>query len=126
MANIGGKIRQLRKERGLTQVQVSQLSGVSQSAISDIESGRVTKLPNIDTVGKIASALGCTVAELLGEGAPAAAPSDGLTPTERQLIRDFRALNTQGQEFVLQAVAMAGAVSKTGTNALADLEAQVG
>ncbi len=126
MANIGGKIRQLRKERGLTQVQVSQLSGVSQSAISDIESGRVTKLPNIDTVGKIASALGCTVAELLGEGAPAAAPSDGLTPTERQLIRDFRALNTQGQEFVLQAVAMAGAVSKTGTNTLADLEAQVG
>lgn len=91
MANIGGKIRQLRKERGLTQVQVSQLSGVSQSAISDIESGRVTKLPNIDTVGKIASALGCTVAELLGEGAPAAAPSDGLTPTERQLIQDFRA-----------------------------------
>jgi len=126
VANIGGKIRQLRKERGLTQVQVSQLSGVSQSAISDIESGRVTKLPNIDTVGKIASALGCTVAELLGEGAPAAAPSDGLTPTERQLIRDFRALNTQGQEFVLQAVAMAGAVSKTGTNTLADLEAQVG
>lgn len=126
MANIGGKIRQLRKERGLTQVQVSQLSGVSQSAISDIESGRVTKLPNIDTVGKIASALGCTVAELLGEGAPAAAPSDGLTPTERQLILDFRALNTQGQEFVLQAVAMAGAVSKTGTNTLADLEAQVG
>ena len=126
MANIGGKIRQLRKERGLTQVQVSQLSGVSQSAISDIESGRVTKLPNIATVGKIASALGCTVAELLGEGAPAAAPSDGLTPTERQLIRDFRALNTQGQEFVLQAVAMAGAVSKTGTNTLADLEAQVG
>lgn len=126
MANIGGKIRQLRKERGLTQVQVSQLSGVSQSAISDIESGRVTKLPNIDTVGKIASALGCTVAELLGEGAPAAAPSDGLTPTERQLIQDFRALNAQGQEFVLQAVAMAGAVSKTGTNTLADLEAQVG
>lgn len=126
MANIGGKIRQLRKERGLTQVQVSKLSGVSQSAISDIESGRVTKLPNIDTVGKIASALGCTVAELLGEGAPAAAPSDGLTPTERQLIQDFRALNAQGQEFVLQAVAMAGAVSKTGTNTLADLEAQVG
>lgn len=126
MANIGGKIRQLRKERGLTQVQVSQLSGVSQSAISDIESGRVTKLPNIDTVGKIASALGCTVAELLGEGAPAAAPSDGLTPTERQLIRDFRALNTQGQEFVLQAVAMAGAVSKKGADTLADLEAQVG
>lgn len=126
MANIGGKIRQLRKEQGLTQVQVSQLSGVSQSAISDIESGRVTKLPNIDTVGKIASALGCTVAELLGEGAPAAAPSDGLTPTERQLILDFRALNTQGQEFVLQAVAMAGAVSKTGADTLADLEAQVG
>jgi transcriptional regulator with XRE-family HTH domain len=121
VANIGGKIRQLRKERGLTQVQVSQLSGVSQSAISDIESGRVTKLPNIDTVGKIASALGCTVAELLGEGAPAAAPSDGLTPTERQLILDFRQLNDQGVQYVLQSMAMALALSKSQGHGLADV-----
>lgn len=121
---VGERIRDMRKRKGMTQADLAKKAGIKRATISAAEVG--TNNPSTTTVALIASALGCTVAELLGEGAPAAAPSDGLTPTERQLIRDFRALNTQGQEFVLQAVAMAGAVSKTGTNALADLEAQVG
>ena len=121
---VGERIKEMRRKKKITQVELAQKSGVRQTTISAAETG--VNQPSTTTVALIASALGCTVAELLGEDAPAAAPSDGLTPTERQLIRDFRALNTQGQEFVLQAVAMAGAVSKTGTNTLADLEAQVG
>lgn len=121
---VGERIKEMRRKKKITQVELAKISGVRQTTISAAETG--VNQPTTTTVALIASALGCTVAELLGEGVPAAAPSDGLTPTERQLIRDFRALNTQGQEFVLQAVAMAGAVSKTGTNTLADLEAQVG
>ena len=118
--NVKAKLKQKR----MTQNELAILCGMSSSGISTALSGN--RNPRIDTMQRIAFALNCTVAELLDDEAPAAAPSDGLTPTERQLIRDFRALNTQGQEFVLQAVAMAGAVSKTGTNTLADLEAQVG
>lgn len=118
--NVKAKLKQKR----MTQNELAILCGMSSSGISTALSGN--RNPRIDTMQRIAFALNCTVAELLDDEAPAAAPSDGLTPTERQLIQDFRALNTQGQEFVLQAVAMAGAVSKTGTNTLADLEAQVG
>ena len=118
--NVKAKLKQKR----MTQNELANLCGMSSSGISTALSGN--RNPRIDTMQRIAFALNCTVAELLDDEAPAAAPSDGLTPTERQLIQDFRALNAQGQEFVLQAVAMAGAVSKTGTNTLADLEAQVG
>lgn len=118
--NVKAKLKQKR----MTQNELAILCGMSSSGISTALSGN--RNPRIDTMQRIAFALNCTVAELLDDEAPAAAPSDGLTPTERQLIQDFRALNTQGQEFVLQAVAMAGAVSKTGTDTLADLEAQVG
>ena len=118
--NVKAKLKQKR----MTQNELAILCGMSSSRISTALSGN--RNPRIDTMQRIAFALNCTVAELLDDEAHAAAPSDGLTPTERQLILDFRALNTQGQEFVLQAVAMAGAVSKTGTNTLADLEAQVG
>lgn len=118
--NVKAKLKQKR----MTQNELAILCGMSSSGISTALSGN--RNPRIDTMQRIAFALNCTVAELLDDEAPAAAPSDGLTPTERQLIRDFRALNTQGQEFVLQAVAMAGAVSKKGADTLADLEAQVG
>ena len=118
--NVKAKLKQKR----MTQNELAILCGMSSSGISTALSGN--RNPRIDTMQRIAFALNCTVAELLDDEAPAAAPSDSLTPTERQLILDFRALNTQGQEFVLQAVAMAGAVSKKGSDALADLEAQVG
>lgn len=56
-SKVGELIKKKRKELHITQVQLSKMSGVSQSAISDIESANVTKLPNIDTIQKIANAL---------------------------------------------------------------------
>jgi len=53
-------LRQARKERGLTLKDLEQLSGVSKSEISNIETGKV--IPRLDVVCKIAKALGlpCT------------------------------------------------------------------
>lgn len=55
-----------RIKRGLSQNQLAKISGVPQSVICDIESGK-TKAPRIDTLQAIASALGVTVDELIGK-----------------------------------------------------------
>lgn len=57
-------IAKIRKKQGLSQNQLAKLSGVPQSVICDIESGK-TKYPRIDTVAAIAKALGVTIGELI-------------------------------------------------------------
>lgn len=115
----GESVRRKLEEKDITQNELAKMIGMSSSGISTAL-GRDGN-PRIDTIVRIAAALGCTVAELLGEGAPAAAPSDGLTPTERQLILDFRQLNDQGVQYVLQSMAMALALSKSQGHGLADV-----
>src|SRR5687768_292272 len=46
-----------RKKMGLTQQQLAEAMGTSQSAISDLESGRVE--PQLQTLQRYARALGC-------------------------------------------------------------------
>ena len=65
--DIGLKIREIRKNKGLTQEDLAQRSGVAQSAISYIE--RQGKQPNIDTIIRIANTLGVSIADILGEAA---------------------------------------------------------
>lgn len=59
-------IAEMRKEQGLSQNQLAKLSGVPQSVICDIESGK-TKAPRIDTLISIARALDTTVTNLIEE-----------------------------------------------------------
>jgi putative transcriptional regulator len=56
-------VRELRKKRGLTQVEFAALCGVPQSRISTIENG--SRVPNIETVLRLARALDCRVAALM-------------------------------------------------------------
>lgn len=60
----------------MTQVQLASKAGISQSALSDIESQVSNKRPSATTVQLIASALGCTVAELMGETVETRRPTD--------------------------------------------------
>ncbi|MBN1079241.1 XRE family transcriptional regulator [Clostridium botulinum] len=48
-------LEKVRKEKRLTQKELSRLSGVSQSTISEIENGAVS--PRLLTVSKLAAAL---------------------------------------------------------------------
>ena len=107
--DVGLNIKNRRKRLRLSQARLSDLSGISQSAISDIENPDVTKRPNTDTIQKIASALQCTVAELMGEQPPVESDVsfEGLTPDEVKLIQDYRNLNHQGQEYIRQTMYMA-------------------
>lgn len=73
---IGARIKEIRKKRGLTQVQLAKKAGISQSALSDIESQVSSKRPSATTIQLLASALGCTVAELMGETVETRKPTD--------------------------------------------------
>ena len=53
---IGARIREIRKEKGLTQTELSKITGLTQSVISRIEVGETTT--TIEVIGVIAKALG--------------------------------------------------------------------
>ncbi|WPD17983.1 XRE family transcriptional regulator [Thermaerobacter composti] len=60
--SIGEKIRRLREARGWSLRQLEARSGVSNSAISLIERGK--RIPNSETLRRLAAALGVTIREL--------------------------------------------------------------
>ena len=62
--NLGQKIRQLRKEKGLSLNKLAESAGVSAAYLSQLEND-VSKQPSAEILLKIASALGTTIADLL-------------------------------------------------------------
>lgn len=95
--SIADNLKRKRKQARLTQLQLAEISGVSQQAISFIENGRNT--PSEGTMRLLATALNCTVSELLDE---AQAVSADLTEYDRQLITYTRRLNAQGLEKLME------------------------
>ncbi len=64
------ELEKRRLEKGLTQQQLSKLSGVAQATISDIESGK-TLGPRIDTLLLIARSLDVPIDALVSKEEPA-------------------------------------------------------
>src|SRR5687767_14731127 len=62
MASLGERIKALRVERELQQRQLAEKAGLTPSMVSQIESGRLS--PSLHTLGKIATALGVSIASL--------------------------------------------------------------
>ncbi len=60
------RLKNLREEKGFTQAQLSELAGISSRMIQKYECG--ASRPRFDAAEKLASALGISVSELLGEG----------------------------------------------------------
>lgn len=86
---LGGNIRTVRTEMGLTLDALAERSGVSRAMLSDIERGK--KSPTIRVASQIASGLECTLSELLGEEAPQQAATVQVQKrNERQVLVDPR------------------------------------
>ena len=66
--NVGQKIRELRKAKGLSLKQVAEGAGVSASLVSQVENNRVD--PSLSTLRKIALTLGVPVFALIAESSP--------------------------------------------------------
>ncbi len=62
---IGPFIRELRKQRGLTMVQLAELTGFSQGYLSKVENSK--SAPSVSTLIKIAKALNVRLSYIFGE-----------------------------------------------------------
>jgi transcriptional regulator with XRE-family HTH domain len=92
------RLRELRKAAGLSQVQLAERTGVSQSAISQLENDAIAM--DVAWMRAFARELGCTTADLLAdEDNP-----DRLSDDERELINRFREA-TADQQAMIQRVA---------------------
>ena len=107
MSIVGENIKKRRKALGLSQAALANRALVSQSAISDIENPNVTKLPNVDTIGKIARVLACTVDDLMGDGIKKEqeTPAD---PLRASVIRDYDRLPPEAKRLVRQYIDLLG------------------
>ena len=61
---LGGRVRELRRGRGLTLEELAELSGVSRAMISKLERGE--KNPTLVVAAKLAEGLGVTLSLLVG------------------------------------------------------------
>ena len=60
---LGETIREMRREKGISQEVLSGLSGIARSHLSMIETG--TTSINMDTIWKIADAIGVPLSEII-------------------------------------------------------------
>jgi transcriptional regulator with XRE-family HTH domain len=60
---LGSRVRQLRRERKLTQVELADMLGIDRSYLSEIETGK--KDPSLRVLKTIADGFGLTLSQLL-------------------------------------------------------------
>lgn len=60
---MGYKIREIRKEKKMSQEELGKKANVSRSIISDLETGKKT-VTSTKTLSKIAMALGCSITDI--------------------------------------------------------------
>lgn len=99
-------IQRICKERGTTPTVAGEKSGAGKEMVSNMK--QKGTVPSIERFQLFAEYLGVTTSELLGERPPdVPASPEPLTPDEQQLLRDYRELNSQGQEYIRQTMHMA-------------------
>lgn len=82
---LGESIRRYRQRKGWTLKELAAATNLSVPYLSDLER-RPGVNPTLDTLTSVASALGCSVADLVGDGAKPGEPSS-LPPTLARFVR---------------------------------------
>ena len=101
--SLGPRLARLRKERGLTQVELAKKMGIIQVLISDYENEKLR--PNPDVLVQYALALGVTTDQILGLGKPPKPPE--LSTVGRRLLRrlqQFDKLPKRDQDALLRTI----------------------
>jgi transcriptional regulator with XRE-family HTH domain len=89
---VGSRIRELRKGRRLTQMELSEKIGVAQSDLSRMEQGEYKV--GLDTLFKILQVFDLKMGEFFGETEQPA------TEEARQVLDDFRSLSEEARKEV--------------------------
>lgn len=95
MFDLGKHLAALRTRRGLSQLALAQMIGVTKQSISQFESGRA--LPNIETAGKLATVLGTSLDNL---GGLTSATTLSLSDEDTEFLSVFLSLPLEIQEFL--------------------------
>lgn len=117
MMELNQRLKKFRETAGLTQQQVADVLNLDRSTYAYYEAGKTT--PDIKSVSKLVKIFNVTYYELVGEENPAKcgigdgeADSDNfesmkiyeLSKIEKQLIINFRVLNSKQQEEVVKSL----------------------
>lgn len=81
--NIGGNIRTIREDRGLSQIELAKRVGVTSAAVSSWETNRTE--PRMGMIERISVALNCKKSDIVGIDIPV-----DLTEHERRLVIAYR------------------------------------
>ena len=90
---VGRKIRRLRKERRLTQTELSSRIGIQQSDLSRMEKGEYRV--SLDTLFKILAEFDVSIGEFFDDVA-----RESFTPREVKMVREFKTLEPEAQREV--------------------------
>lgn len=95
---VGERIKEYRKLRGLSQVELAELIHVSQRTISSWEVGRTE--PNMGAIEMLSAVLSCRKTDLIGDDAT----PQKLTDEEIRLISLFRLLGKDEQDMIFNVI----------------------
>jgi transcriptional regulator with XRE-family HTH domain len=112
---VGRKIRELRKEHKLTQVELSQRLGIQQSDLSRMEQGEYRV--SLDTLFRILAEFQMSIGEFFDELA-----QESITPRDVQLVQQFNALPQDAQREVEDFIAFKQAQDRRRGDELGDPE----
>ena len=103
----GSRIKERRKQLGMTADQLAEKIGVARSTMFRYENGDIEKVP-LDYLGALSSALCTTPQYLMGwsddplaQDTNAPSKPDDLTPFEREIITKLRQLSEDQQQAFL-------------------------
>ena len=95
---VGRKIRQLRKEHKLTQVELSTRLGIQQSDLSRMEQGEYRV--SLDTLFRILAEFKMSIGEFFDE-----VSRESMTPRDMEVVRSFQELDPDSQREVEEFIA---------------------
>ena len=101
----GERIRDLRKAKGITQIEMARLLSTTKQTISKYENGIVTNIPS-DRVEALATILETTPEYILGweEEKPVTYTYDGLSENQKKLIDFARAVPEDKAAMILKVI----------------------
>lgn len=100
--DLGQRIAVLRKERGMTQVQLAEQLGVAQQTLAHYEAGRLRLLAG--ALPTLAEQLGVSVEDLIGVRPKRSTSKRGPAPKLQQQLERIQALPSAKQRFITQMI----------------------
>lgn len=100
--SIGSRIKQRRKELGLTQIQIKEITGISSGNMSEIES--CNRLPSAPALISLSRALNCSIDWILNGEEFASSTIFLSNRRTEQLLESFNKLSSHDQDEIIDII----------------------